>query len=95
MSAQIAGPAGEPATPATAPSPSLTPAQESAAARAAAREAAQLLSSLRRHHRGGRKKILRPCSFCQLEMGAAELRRHQPHCSARIRPFSSETPWNF
>ena len=58
-------------------------------------EAAQLLSSLRRNHRGGRPKKMRNCVYCAQKMGTMELRRHEPHCPARKRPLRPEKPWNF
>ena len=60
-----------------------------------ATEAAQLLSSLRRHHRGGRPKKLRTCAYCEKEMGAVELRYHEPRCPVRKRPLRPDKPWNF
>ena len=60
-----------------------------------AREAGRLLASLRRHHRGGRPKKLQTCAYCEKEMGAMELRHHEPRCPVRKRPSSSDRPWNF
>ena len=77
-----------------------TPAEQSEDASKAeqsedASKAGRLLSSLRRHHRGGRAKKLRNCAYCGKEMGAVELRYHGPRCLTRKRPLSRDKPWNF
>ena len=58
-------------------------------------EAAQLLSSLRRHCRGGRPRKMRNCVHCAEKMGTMELRRHEPHCPAKKYPLQSGKPWYF
>ncbi len=84
-SKQIAGPAGELAAAATT-APNLTP---------AASKAGQLLSSLRRNHRGGRPKKLKTCVYCGQVFGTSEMRRHKPKCLVRKRPLNEKRPWNF
>ena len=44
---------------------------------------ARKLASLRKSHKGGRPKILRPCPKCEELYGARELREHIAQCNSK------------